>query len=81
MRLDRFVLYTALGAGLWCAVLTAIGWVVGKNQGVVGDLDSLIQSPEFGHYSRLAFLAMVPLIAILITAYVLRRRRKKGAGA
>lgn len=32
MRLDRFVLYTSLGAGLWVLVLTLIGYLLGEHQ-------------------------------------------------
>ena len=32
MRLGRFAAYTALGAGIWCAILTAIGWYIGSRQ-------------------------------------------------
>ena len=30
MRLDRFTLFTALGAGIWTAVLAGAGWYCGK---------------------------------------------------
>lgn len=32
MRLARFGLYTGLGAGIWCAVLVAIGYVAGESE-------------------------------------------------
>lgn len=32
MPLGKFCLFTGLGAGLWVVVLTAIGWLVGRNQ-------------------------------------------------
>ena len=32
MRLGRFVFYTALGSGLWSAVLVAIGYLAGANE-------------------------------------------------
>src|SRR5579872_5937457 len=32
MSIPRFVGYTALGALLWCGVLTAIGYVLGRNE-------------------------------------------------
>lgn len=75
MRLDRFALYTALGAGIWCAVLTAIGWYVGRNAAVVASLDALIQSPEVRLYSTRATLALLPIITVVLAIYVYRYRR------
>jgi membrane protein DedA with SNARE-associated domain len=34
MRLDRFTLYTGLGAGIWCAILVGIGFWAGENEEV-----------------------------------------------
>ena len=75
MRLERFVAYTALGAGIWCVVLTAIGWIIGKNAGVVGDLDALLANPEVKRYSTLAFLALLPILGTIVIVYVLWHRR------
>ena len=36
MRMDRFLLYTGLGAGIWCFVLTYIGYILGKGIGILG---------------------------------------------
>lgn len=76
MRLDRFVAYTALGAGIWCIILTAIGWVVGKNAGVVGDLDAFLANPEVHQYTKLAFFGLAPVLAVIVAIYVYRHMRK-----
>lgn len=76
MRLDRFAAYTAFGAGIWCAILTAIGWYVGRNAGIVTGVDSLIESPEFRRYATLAALALLPLIAVVLVGYVYVQRRR-----
>jgi membrane protein DedA with SNARE-associated domain len=69
MRFDVFSLYTALGAGIWCAVLTGIGWYL-------GGLDEL--SPkQVHHYVNMALLVMAPLVAALVVAYVIRHRRRQ----
>ena len=81
MRLDRFVGYTALGAGIWCAILTAIGWIIGKNAGIVGDLDTLIEHPDVKRYSTIAFLALAPILALIIIVYVVRQRSRTGGGS
>jgi membrane protein DedA with SNARE-associated domain len=77
MRLDRFAIYTALGAGIWCAVLTWIGWYLGTQTERLGTLP-----PEEVHrYVNLALLAMTPVLIILVTWYVIRHRRRTRRGA
>ena len=79
MRLDRFIAYTALGAGIWAVILTAIGWIIGKNARLVGDLDSLMENPAVHRYSTIALLTLAPILAIIVIVYVVRYRRAKGA--
>jgi membrane protein DedA with SNARE-associated domain len=62
----KFSLYTLLGAGIWCTVLTWIGYFIGKEQ-------ELIMK-----YSRQAVVGVVVFSALLIAVYV-RRHRKKSA--
>jgi membrane protein DedA with SNARE-associated domain len=81
MRLDLFVLYTALGAGIWCAVLTYVGWLVGKNTGAITSFDELLANPELRAYTSRAVIYVAPLIALVIATYVIvqvRRRRSTG---
>ena len=73
MRLDRFVLYTAAGAGVWCAILTYIGWYLGKHADVLARED--VQ-----RYSTVAVIALVPVIAVVVAIYVVRHRRALAAG-
>jgi len=74
MRLDRFFLYTALGAGLWCTVLLAIGWGIGK-------AGETLSRAEVQLYTRHVILAMVPIVALLVGGYVWwHRRRSRRAG-
>lgn len=67
MDLRRFVLFTALGAGIWCAVLTYLGYIIGRHgeevQAVIG---------EYVHHTLLVYV--LPAVAILTAAYVLWRR-------
>ena len=77
MRLDLFAIYTALGAGIWCAVLTYIGWYLGRHATVVTEFDQLV-----AQYAGRATLALLPVMAVVIAIYVLRQRsRKKNADA
>ncbi len=78
MRLERFALYTALGAGIWCAILTYIGWEVGRHAEIVAGLDALIQNPEVQRYSSIAGLALLPFIAGVLGVYIYRQRRRGG---
>ncbi|BCG45867.1 DedA family protein [Citrifermentans bremense] len=65
----RFSLYTLLGAGIWCTVLTFIGYVIGSNQ-------ELIMK-----YSHQAVLGVVALSAVIIAVYVRWQRRNGNCGA
>ncbi len=76
MRMDRFLLYTAAGAGIWCIILTSIGWYVGRHAGMIATLDE-----EVHRYSRTILLVLLPLLAAIVGAYVLRYRRKRASGA
>ena len=75
MRIDRFVFYTSLGAGIWCLVLTAIGYLVGRHAGVVTGIDSLMESPEIRRYTGIAAMAILPVLAVIVIVYVIRVRR------
>lgn len=70
MNLGRFALYTALGAGIWCAILTWIGWYLGKNMEV-------FRSEDVQHYARIATMALIPVLVVAIAVYVVRHRRKQ----
>jgi membrane protein DedA with SNARE-associated domain len=75
MRLDRFVFYTALGAGIWCAILTFIGWYLGSYASdLAADFDHLV-----AQYAGRATLALLPVMAIIIGVYVYRQRKKKSS--
>jgi membrane protein DedA with SNARE-associated domain len=76
MRLDRFVLYTAAGAGVWCVILTYIGWVVGRNAGALHALDEILASDQFHQMTTRAALILIPLILLVIIGYILVMRRK-----
>ncbi len=78
MRVDRFIAYTALGAGIWCVILTAIGWIIGKNAEIVGDLDSLVENPAVHQYLTIALLILAPILATIVTVYVVRYRKARG---
>ena len=59
----KFTLYTLLGAGIWCTILTLIGYAIGENQQLIMQ------------YSHKALLWVVLFSAALIAVYVWRQRR------
>ena len=65
----RFSLYTLLGAGIWCTVLTGIGYVIGENQ------DLILR------YAHLALTLTVIGCGLLLAAYILIQRRKRESAA
>jgi membrane protein DedA with SNARE-associated domain len=67
MPMGRFLFFTGLGAGIWVAILAAIGYVAAGNE-------QLIRA-----YSREASLALLAFCAALVAAYVARQRRKAAA--
>lgn len=60
----KFAIYTLLGAGIWATVLTAIGYIIGKEQALIMK------------YSHEAVVGVVIFSAVVITVYVRRHRRK-----
>ena len=68
MPLGRFFAYTAAGATIWCAILLAIGWLIGTHEAALSH--ALVTD-----YSRRAVLVMLPIVAVIIVAYVWRARQ------
>lgn len=71
MRLDRFFLYTGVGAAIWCAVLLGIGWLLGQ-------AGAALSQDQIQTYTRRAVLAMVPLTVALVAGYTWWHRRRRG---
>ena len=69
MPLGKFILYTAVGAAIWCAILTWIGYFLGQHE-------SALRSEEIHRYVTWALLVLIPLSLGAILVYVLRRRSK-----
>ena len=58
----KFTLYTLLGAGIWCTILTLIGYAIGENQQLIMQ------------YSHKALLWVVLFSAALVAVYVWKQR-------
>jgi membrane protein DedA with SNARE-associated domain len=70
MPLPKFILYTAIGAAVWCAILTWIGYFLGQHE-------AALRTEEIHRYVTWALLVLIPLTLIVVLVYVLRRRRRQ----
>jgi len=72
MALGRFVTFTAVGAGIWCAILTYLGWLIGRHGEAV--------DRAIGPYVHQVFMNyIVPGLIVLVGGYVIWRRRQRRA--
>lgn len=60
----KFTLYTLLGAGIWCTILTLIGYAIGENQQLIMQ------------YSHKALVWVVLFSAVLVVVYIWWQRRR-----
>ena len=72
MQLGRFVLFTGLGALVWCTILTWIGWFIGSREDVI--LEVLNQ--EARRYAGRAALIVLPFLALIAAGYMWWYRRR-----
>jgi len=76
IHLGRFVVFTGLGALVWCTILTWIGWFIGSREDVI--LEVLNQ--EAKRYAGRAVLVALPVLAGIAAVYVLWYRRRAAQG-
>ncbi len=72
MSLPRFVLFTGLGAFLWCTILATIGYVLGQHEDVLSNVD--VQ-----HYVSRALVYLIPALILTVIVYAWWQRRRGGA--
>jgi membrane protein DedA with SNARE-associated domain len=72
MSLARFVAFTAAGAGLWCAILTYLGWLIGRHGEEVDRAIGPYVHQVFTHY-------ILPGVVVLLAVYVVWRRQRTTA--
>ena len=78
MRLGRFVVFTGLGALVWCSILTGIGWFIGSREDVILE----VLNREAQRYAGRAILLLLPILAMITAGYIWwHRRRARAAGA
>lgn len=63
----KFTVYTVLGAGIWCTVLTLIGYAIGENQQLIMQ------------YAHQALLWVILFSAALVAVYIWRQRHSSKA--
>ena len=68
--LGRFVVFTALGAGIWSGILVYIGWFVGRHEATL--VEGVVKA-----YSTRAFLYLLPVLILIVVGYVVWHRRRR----
>lgn len=74
MRLGRFAGFTALGAAVWCGILTYLGWLIGRH----GEEVAAVIGP-YVHRTLLQYV--LPAAVVVLVAYILWRRRQGNQAA
>ena len=75
MPIPRFVSFTALGAGIWCTVLTFIGWTIGRKESVVMGALNREVSRQAAHVMTI----IIPVLIVITLVYVYWTRRRPKA--
>lgn len=73
MNLPRFVGFTALGAGAWCAVLVYIGWLIGQHEDALG---AAAQQAFTAQAHAWVVYRVLPVVALILIGYVIWYRRR-----
>lgn len=73
MRLDKFVLYTLLGAGIWNAILTAIGYMLHSTVSNIKDVHN--SASQYGTKISIIVVCIVSVIAIIYFLHRYYHRR------
>jgi membrane protein DedA with SNARE-associated domain len=69
MRLGKFVGFTALGAGIWCAILTYLGWLIGRH-------GEQVEAAIGGYVHHTLLTYILPAVVILLGGYLIWHRRR-----
>lgn len=77
MRLDHFLLYTTLGAGVWNSVLALIGYLIYRYSGLKTTNDVYLEATKYSHEIGYGILA----IAVLVVAFLIYKGLKKSPKA
>ena len=73
MKVGTFLLYTTLGAGIWNAILAAIGWYLSTVPGIETEEQLLEKVTEYSHELGYVFIAL----GALVVSYLVYKGVKK----
>lgn len=76
MPLGSFTLFTALGAGIWTAILTFVGWAIGRSTAHITYLELCLKGKEMA--SANLPLVLVGAIALVVLYALLSKLVMKG---
>jgi len=76
MQLGRFVLFTGLGALVWCSILSWIGRFIGRREDVILE----VLNREASRYAGRAVLIVLPVLAAIAAVYIWWYRRRAAQG-
>lgn len=74
MKLSVFLIYTTLGAGIWNAILAAIGYYLSTVPGIETEEQLLAKVTEYSHELGYIFIG----IGVFIVAYLVYQGMRKG---
>ena len=79
MPLGEFTLFTALGAGVWTAILAAVGYAIGRSTADIGYLELCTRGKEMAtaHLPLVVAAAVVLALAYLAVSKLVMRRSSK----
>ena len=72
MALSRFALFTSLGAGIWCFILTYLGWLIGRH-------GEEVEAAIGPYVHRTLMYYVLPGVLLLVAVYAWWWRRRKRA--
>ncbi|MCP3895396.1 MAG: DedA family protein, partial [Bacteroides sp.] len=73
MKLSTFLIYTTIGAGLWNAILAAIGYYLSTEPGIESEEQLLAKVTEYSHELGYFFIA----VGVFIVGFLVYKGMKK----
>ena len=73
MKLSTFLLYTTIGAGLWNAILAAIGYYLASVPGIESEAQLLAKVTEYSHELSYFFIA----VGVFVVGFLVYKGTKK----
>lgn len=79
MGMAKFLAFTALGAGIWCVILTYIGWLLGRHGATMVEAAEAAKAQA----SEIVVFYILPVLVLIVIVYAVwysrRRARERGA--